>query len=355
MEDSAIFVDSNKTSFTEKKNLTVVYVHGFRGGKNTFVDFPNLLKEYLEPYNIEINNKIFDAFETKGEFEIIVNKIIKWIYAETYKEPIVLMGHSMGGILVADVFRKIMKGEIEEHNDSTYRPNIIGIFGFDSPYFGLSISAYGTGLKRIGDTVSTATRFVSSLFTNNENNDPIQARTTENNINGEKKSKWGTFGSLALGAATIGYMLYKNENTREMIQSGNGNQIISESTKYIIEYKRFLEPLLNLDDQNIRIDEIIKYIQDSSINGKEQFIFKNYYPITEIQTENGMTKQNFVLLPSNPQYLKFFDVINGAKDSTDVIYSHTNMFKSKTNEENLKKLTKKCTDDLYHLLKNIQQ
>jgi len=354
MEDSAIFVDSNKTPFTEKKEINVVYVHGFKGGKNTFADFPNSLEKSLESYNIKINNEVFDAFETKGEFEIIVKKIIDWIYDEKHKElktPIVLMGHSMGGILVADVFRKIMKGETE-YNDSTYRPNIIGIFGFDSPFFGLSIAAYGSGLKKIGETVSTATKFVSSLFSNIDT--PTQTRTTENNPNGEKKSRWGSFGNLALGAATIGYMLYKNENAREIIQGGS-NQIISESSKYIIEYKRFLEPLLNFDEQNIRIDEIIKYIQDSSINGKEQFIFKNYYPNTEIQTENGMTKQNFILLPSNQQYLKFFDAIDGAKDSTDVIFSHTHMFKSTTNGENLEKLTKKCTNDLYQLLKNIQQ
>jgi len=60
MEDSAILVDENKkTSSTQKKNITIVYVHGFRGGKNTFWDFPALLKKSLETYNIEINNKVY--------------------------------------------------------------------------------------------------------------------------------------------------------------------------------------------------------------------------------------------------------------------------------------------------------
>jgi len=47
--------------------------------------------------------KIFDAFETKGDFDIIVNKIIDWLYEKTDNEPIVLMGHSMVNMIFVNI------------------------------------------------------------------------------------------------------------------------------------------------------------------------------------------------------------------------------------------------------------
>jgi len=345
-----------KVPFTDKKNVSIVYVHGFRGGKNTFWDFPDLLKKSMKIYNVEVNNKIFDAFETKGEFDIIVNKIIDWIYEKPDNEPIILMGHSMGGILVADVFRKIIKGSIEKYKKSTYKPHIIGVFGFDSPYFGLTVSALGSGLRKIGETVSAVSNIVSNYFSSNDDtttqtaNSPKRASEV-NNQNNNKKSGWG-LGGLVLGAAALGYMIYNNESTREVVRD-QSNKLLAESTGYINDYKEFLEPLLDTNEQNARIDDLIKYIHDSTINGKEQFIFKNYYPITILKTESGLIKQNFISLPVEKDYLKFFDSINGAKNSVDVIYSHTNMFKSETNAENVQKLANKCSDDLYQLISNV--
>jgi len=75
-----------------------------------------------------------------------------------------------------------------------------------------------------------------------------------------------------------------------------------------------------------------------------------------LSTEKGKINQRFVLLPTNKQYLQFFDAVEGAVGSTDVIYSHTHMFKSEdNNEENVKSLADKCTNYLYQLVKNNQQ
>ena len=54
--------NEKKVPFTEKKNISIVYVHGFRGGKNTFWDFPELLKKSMKTYNVEVNNKVYFTF-----------------------------------------------------------------------------------------------------------------------------------------------------------------------------------------------------------------------------------------------------------------------------------------------------
>jgi len=46
------------TPFLDKKQVTIVYVHGFLGNKHTFHEFPELLKDALKIYNIEVFNKV---------------------------------------------------------------------------------------------------------------------------------------------------------------------------------------------------------------------------------------------------------------------------------------------------------
>ncbi|OUM58352.1 hypothetical protein PIROE2DRAFT_16399 [Piromyces sp. E2] len=181
-----------------------------------------------------------------------------------------------------------MKGSIEKYRNYPYQPNIIGIFGFDSPYFGLSSSVLDTGIRKISDTVSTVGNFVSSFISNNDANAVSQnvnpsARAAENASNGNKMSGWG-FGGLVLGAAALGYMLYNNKNAREAVR--DTGKFISESTEDLAEYKKFLEPLTNIDEQKARINDLIQYIQASLLNGKQQFIFKNYYPIVSMDNIN---------------------------------------------------------------------
>ena len=169
-----------------------------------------------------------------------------------------------------------MKGSIEKYKESTYKPNIIGVFGFDSPYFGLTTSAYGSGLRKIGETVSAVSNIVSNYFSSNDDtttqtaNSPKRASEANNqNNNNNKKSGWG-LGNLVLGAAALGYMIYNNENAREVVRD-QSNKLLAESTEYINDSKKFLEPIFDTNKQNVRINDLIKNINDSTINGKEYF------------------------------------------------------------------------------------
>eukprot|EP00833_Pecoramyces_ruminatium_P000208 jgi/Orpsp1_1/1174240/evm.model.c7180000049376.2 len=336
----------------EKKHLIIAYVHGFKGDENTFGDLPELLKKNFGAKNIEINNEIFKPFETKGEFDIIVNRIIEWIYEIADNKPIVLMGHSMGGILVADAFRKISKGSIPKYRYSNH-PNIIGVFGFDSPYFGLTNSVYGAGIKKVGETISSVSNYMSSYLSNNKNDNSLdqtsnlQFKTSENNPNGEKKRGW-SYGDILFGAMSLGYIIYKRDAVYD-----KSNKIIAEGTGVINDYRQFLEPLSDVNEQHARMNDIVKFIKRSLSHGKKQFMFKNYYPITSLKTENGLIKQHFISLPSDKKYLKYFDAICASKNSTDVINSHINMFKLETNKKYVQILADKCTNDIYQLIKNI--
>jgi len=69
------------------------------------------------------------------------------------------------------------------------------------------------------------------------------------------------------------------------------------------------------------------------------------------ESENGTTENTFIKLPGEKDiYSKYFYSIPGAKNATDPIYSHTNMFNLMTNSENVNYLANKCIEDLYSIL-----
>jgi len=490
------------TPFLETKTVIIVYVHGFLGTDNTFHDFPDILENSMKLYNVRIINKIFPSFDTTGNFNDFVNMIIDWLYDNTENYPIILMGHSMGGILNADVYRKISKGDIDSKHIYKKPPKIVGVLGFDTPYFGLSSAVASGGVRKIKETLSSATSFaidcVSSLLTDtnnnsfydepgyliendadkkeNSNSDPgsssnsnlnkneiknkeidmnidLDASTSSNenksedlnsnsntninintgininenenieedenentkekenenvnsgikistntninenmdidvNINEDENidknenknekaliqksndntsptkmnsnttgssSKWKLLSDVILGTvaiATIGTTVLQTNAIEAIVLSGQ--QIVSEGTQYIANYCKFLEPLIEIKKQYKRVDDLINSSRRSIIAGKERFKFKNYYPITRKNNEDGTTEiSTFVCLPQEIRYLKFFDPVPGPSNSPDPVYSHTKMFNSKINNENVKILTDKCLVDLYKIIRTL--
>ncbi|KAG4104698.1 hypothetical protein H8356DRAFT_1028510 [Neocallimastix lanati (nom. inval.)] len=83
------------------------------------------------------------------------------------------------------------------------------------------------------------------------------------------KGKLG-FGGLILGAASFDFYIYNNESTCEVVRN-QSSKLLAESTEYINDSKKFLEPIFDTNKQNVRINDLIKNINDSTINGKEYF------------------------------------------------------------------------------------
>jgi len=382
------------TPFLETKTVIIVYVHGFLGTKNTFHEFPDLLKESLKLYNVRVINKVFPAFETNGVFDDFVNMVIDWLYENTENYPIILMGHSMGGILNADVYRKISKDEVEPKHKNEKPPKIVAVFGFDTPYFGLSSAIANAGVRKLKETLSSATsyaancasNYVASFLldtddyhathliegpTNNENKEKdttIIPKSTPNSSSpveythdyasssdGGSRKKWNLLKNAVLTTATIAAigtsLLHQNTRQAAII---TGQQIISDSTQHFTNYGRFLEPLIEIKKQYQRVDDLINSARLSIICGKERFKFKNYYPITQKYNNDGSIKKStFVCLPQELRYLKFFDPVPGPVNSPDPVFSHTKMFNSRINNENVQILADKCLVDLYKVIRTL--
>ncbi|KAI8812869.1 hypothetical protein BJ742DRAFT_792036 [Cladochytrium replicatum] len=102
------------TTFREATNRTilVVFVHGFLGSHESFGPFPDHLIHCLEEiHGIDrVETKVYPKYNTKGSNARQVKALLSWLllHATTVRyEAVIIVAHSMGGILAADVYRHL--------------------------------------------------------------------------------------------------------------------------------------------------------------------------------------------------------------------------------------------------------
>ena len=111
----------------------LLFIHGFMGGEDSFVDFPlhvlQSLKSQLQLQNIE--GRILPKFESKGDVHRVTNQLVNWLMLNASQREyshVILLCHSMGGILAANAIIKM--------KSMTGVP-LIGLLAYDSPFYGI--------------------------------------------------------------------------------------------------------------------------------------------------------------------------------------------------------------------------
>ncbi|KAL3456883.1 hypothetical protein BJX64DRAFT_29967 [Aspergillus heterothallicus] len=196
-----------------KKTLLLVFIHGFKGGDDTFGTFPQHLKAVLSQKLPAVGVKalVYPKYETRGSLQETVLVFREWLQnqvidlevsnrtASPTVDPSVhvfLIGHSMGGIVAADTLLLLASeqpipartseqepldqpdeqmGKKTAASDSTdiggpgsfMFPHIQGVFAFDTPYFGIApgVVSYGAeGHYKNITTTYNAFSEVAGLF-----------------------------------------------------------------------------------------------------------------------------------------------------------------------------------------------
>lgn len=90
-----------------KRKLLVVYIHGFMGNNSSFRSFPAHVHSFLKNILAEthaIHTKIYPRYKTYKSIDVACDNFSRWL--EPHESPttdVVLVGHSMGGLLAADI------------------------------------------------------------------------------------------------------------------------------------------------------------------------------------------------------------------------------------------------------------
>ncbi|KAJ5780012.1 hypothetical protein N7457_005172, partial [Penicillium paradoxum] len=126
---------------TEKRRLLLVYIHGFMGSEASFHDLPlhvhDLLTGSLSESHV-VYTRMYPRYKSQGEIQTAVDQFSAWISPhEAHDLDVILLGHSLGGILAADVARLQQSGRPKHR--------ILGIVGFDVPFLGIHPRVIPTG------------------------------------------------------------------------------------------------------------------------------------------------------------------------------------------------------------------
>ncbi|KAF2994698.1 hypothetical protein E8E13_002652 [Curvularia kusanoi] len=125
---------------TGRRRILLVYIHGFMGNETSFRSFPahvhNLVSVTLADTHV-VHTKIYPRYRARYSLEQARDQFSAWLAPhEDQWTDVILLGHSMGGLLAADVAL-------------LFRHRIIGVLNFDVPFVGMHPGIIKAGLGSI--------------------------------------------------------------------------------------------------------------------------------------------------------------------------------------------------------------
>ncbi|KAL2157219.1 hypothetical protein VTH06DRAFT_6355 [Thermothelomyces fergusii] len=134
-----------------KRKLLVIYIHGFMGNDSSFRSFPAHVHSFLKTLLGEthvIHTKIYPRYKTYKSIDVACENFSKWLAPhESPTTDVVLVGHSMGGLLAADVV--LLPSPNPGGASTPFRHRILGTISLDAPLLGLHPGAVVSGITSL--------------------------------------------------------------------------------------------------------------------------------------------------------------------------------------------------------------
>ncbi|GAA6062581.1 hypothetical protein JCM10212_004176 [Sporobolomyces blumeae] len=327
--------------------ILAVFVHGFKGGADTFADFPQRLQAILTPCGIEFVPVVYPPFDTRGELKVAVDNHITWLTTLTaektaeYREQggkgpvrILLFGHSMGGLVISDVLLSTL---------SSASLPILGLIAYDSPLLGLNPAVFKSTFDKAIDYGSKGQAALAALgagygfFKNatggggggssgsrdtpNANQaKPSGSKSNSNQVASKEgsasspssttanKSGWGSLPILAIAggaaAAAIGAGWYHRDK-------------LAEHWSWATSHLSFVGELWKVSELEQRLDRVVE--------AKEKGVgFHCFY--TSLPSPSPLPPRTFLILPSSSSPVaKHFTPATNTR-SSDEVMAHVDMF-----------------------------
>ncbi|KAK8246212.1 hypothetical protein IWZ00DRAFT_1374 [Phyllosticta capitalensis] len=130
-----------------RRTLLLVFVHGFMGDETSFQSFPAHLHNVVTLTLSEthaVHTKIYPRYRSRRRLEYATEEFSKWLQPHLGPDTdVILLGHSMGGLLTADVV--LLPGA----SPQPLRHRILGTISFDTPFLGMHPGVIKSGLSSI--------------------------------------------------------------------------------------------------------------------------------------------------------------------------------------------------------------
>ncbi|KAF8888854.1 hypothetical protein BD779DRAFT_434842 [Infundibulicybe gibba] len=129
----------------------LIYIHGFQGNDTTFQSFPTDLQQYLSTHvpphlDVKIQSSLYPTYKSVKPISFATKNFLEWLSTQP-PGPVILLGHSMGGLLAADAATHISNNP--DHYPGAKPRRIIGMIAFDTPYLGMHPHVVITGIASL--------------------------------------------------------------------------------------------------------------------------------------------------------------------------------------------------------------
>ncbi|KAJ0165831.1 hypothetical protein CTA2_9801 [Colletotrichum tanaceti] len=140
-----------------RRTLLIIYIHGFYGNESSFRSFPahvhNYLKDALAETHV-VHSKIYPRYKTYKAIDVARDNFSQWLEPhESDSTDVILVGHSMGGLLAAEVAMMPNRHPYRRH---PYKHRILGTISLDSPFLGLHPGIIVAGISSLFRPASPA-------------------------------------------------------------------------------------------------------------------------------------------------------------------------------------------------------
>ncbi|KIM25906.1 hypothetical protein M408DRAFT_330903 [Serendipita vermifera MAFF 305830] len=332
--------------------LLCVFVHGFKGDDTTFGDFPSRLAHNLQAtiQNVTVECILFPVYETKGGLRQTTDQFVDWLIPQVQKREVaramalgdkyaaagvvkvVLCGHSMGGLVVADAMLLIDKGFTD---GGPLWPRIISVLAFDTPYLGLHTDVFKNQASDGIDYYNTAQGVVTGLSPllgamglwgaskagkedgkGKEKPSTSGTNTPKAETPSSSWGKWAALGGATVAAGAAATAWYN----REQLTSG-----VNYGWKYLSDHFQFVSSLWSQEEQMARLNDVIKVSTDRGVT------FRAFY--TYLPKKYGQSRpRTFIALPSGKSVAASRFIAAHNSLATNEVTAHMGMFSAKTND-----------------------
>ncbi|KAI1121939.1 hypothetical protein F5Y10DRAFT_255209 [Nemania abortiva] len=136
----------------ERRKLLVIYIHGFMGNDTSFQSFPAHVHKYLKLALSDshvVHSKIYPRYKTYKSIDVARDNFSTWLEPlESPKTDVVLVGHSMGGLLAADIVLKPPAYQ-QQHYHGYFKHRILGTVNLDAPLLGMHPGIIVSGISSL--------------------------------------------------------------------------------------------------------------------------------------------------------------------------------------------------------------
>lgn len=142
---------SDVSAHDHRRTLLLIYIHGFYGNKQSFRSFPHHVHAYLRSALADshvIHSKIYPRYKTYRAIELARDNFSEWLIPhESPATDVILVGHSMGGILAAEIV--LMPNTHPYRSSQPFKHRVLGTISLDSPFLGLHPGIVVAGISSL--------------------------------------------------------------------------------------------------------------------------------------------------------------------------------------------------------------